>query len=150
MVELFELDSRQKNVIYELVQSGASVPLEVTGSSMMPFLKPNSDVVWLKKSTEDSFSFGNILLFERADGSIVLHRIRKVLKDGRLVMNGDSQPWCETVCREQVIACVYKIRKGGKSVSCNSLLYKLKNILWYPTLHFRPFMKKIKHKFRRK
>lgn len=134
-------------LIKELIEIDAAVPLCITGSSMMPTLKPGRDSVLLEKCTEASFRIGKILLFERKDGSLVLHRIRKI-RGGTLIMNGDSHVWCESISREQAIACVSHIIRNEKKISCNSAVEKLRNILWYPTLPFRAFLKKIRKVFR--
>ncbi len=129
--------------IKEMADSGVSVPLAVTGSSMMPLLKPGRDIVWLEPCDKGSVKRGTILLFERADGTLVLHRARKI-RNGRLLMNGDALSWSETVEFVQIIACVNKIERNGKMLDCNSLQMKLRDAFWYPTRPFRPFLKKIR------
>lgn len=133
--------------IKELVQAGTAVPLCVTGSSMMPFLRPCRDVVWLKEAEESSFKVGDILLFERSDGSLVLHRVRKLLHGGRLLMNGDALTECEVIERAQVIASVFEITAEDKKIRCDSFGSKLQRILWHPTLKIRPYLKKMRSAF---
>ncbi len=150
MIEVFNIGRKNVDDIYKMIKNGASVPIMVTGSSMMPFLKPNSDMVLLEGCSNNSFKAGDILLFRRADGKAVLHRLRKINSNGSLVMNGDSQVYSETVMPQDVIARAKKIVKEKKITDCDSKGFRFMFRLWYPTLHFRPTMKKIKKAFNRK
>ena len=117
-------------IIEDTVKKGGSMPLVVTGNSMNPFMKDGRDTVWLEACKESDYRRGKILLFRREDGKIVLHRVKKVLHDGILVMHGDAQYWCEEIKEEQVLAVVTFIERNGKKTSCNSLTYKIKIELW--------------------
>lgn len=147
-LKIIEMNSAEGcGVVEELLKNGSNVHLCVTGSSMMPFLAPNRDVVVLRSCKDDSFKFGQILLFKRSDGRLVLHRIRKI-KGNTLTMNGDSQVWCESIHKEQAVACVAQVIKNGKCIEAESVRYKLWAILWYPTRPIRLFMKKIRNAFK--
>ena len=73
-------------VLEEILASGGSASIVVSGSSMRPFLKGGRDIVCLRTCTEKDLKQGQILLFKRPDQSLVLHRVRSILPDGRLVM----------------------------------------------------------------
>lgn len=146
-LNVIEMDSAAgSDFIKRLLEENAVVPLCVTGSSMMPTLKPGRDSVLLEKCSEASFRTGQILLYERSDCSLVLHRIRK-RQGEKLIMNGDSHCWCESIRREQAIACVSHIIRNDKRISCNCAAAKVWNILWYPTRILRPFLKRIRKVF---
>lgn len=136
-------------IIEDTVNKGGSIPLVVTGKSMNPFLKDGKDTVWLEACTESSFKRGKILLFRREDGKIVLHRVRKVMPDGVLVMNGDAQYWCENIKKEQALAVVTYIEKNGKNKPCNSLIYKIKIEVWQLSKPLRPFIFRVQRKIKR-
>ena len=127
-------------VLAEILFSGGSVSLVVSGSSMLPFLKNGRDAVRLRACTEQDLRWGQILLFKRQDQSMVLHRIRRILPDGRLVMNGDGQAWCETISADQVIAMVSEVERNGRKMSCDCGWFRLWNLLWYPTRPVRPVL----------
>ena len=96
---------------------------------------------------------GRILLFRRRDGSLILHRVRKI--DGNtLVMNGDAQDWCERILPHQVIAAVEYIKMGNKNVKYNSPLLRIWDCPWYPTYPVRRrlfgFISKLKNQKRDK
>lgn len=122
-----------------VLEGGGSVPLTVTGNSMLPFLKDKRDTVWLRET--DKPKRGQILLFRRQDGSFILHRLRRIRRDGTLVMNGDAQSWCEIISPDQVLACVTAFsRPGKKTVSADGFPVRLRDLLWYPTRPIRPFL----------
>ena len=128
----------------DAISAGGRICLVVTGSSMTPFLKHERDRVCLCAWEEKDRKCGQILLFQRQDQSLVLHRIRKILPDGKLLMNGDAQRWCETISAEQVLAVVTSIERKGQHISCNSIWFWLWNWLWYPTRPIRPILFKLR------
>ncbi len=117
-----------------IISSDAEFPLTVTGSSMAPLMKDGHTVVLLTK--EFIPAKGRILLFKRTDGSLILHRVRKIGKD-YLVMNGDAQGWCEVIKPEQAIAAVSYIKIMGRNVKYNAPLLRIWDSLWYLTFPIR-------------
>lgn len=136
-------------IIEDTIKAGGCVPLVVTGSSMNPFLKDGKNTVWLKACTEEDLRRGKILLFRRTDGKIVLHRVRKVLSDGELVMNGDAQYWCENIKKEQAVAVVTYIEKNGKKKSCDSLVYRTVIEVWQLLKPLRPWIFRVQRKIQK-
>lgn len=128
--------------IKESLKSGASVPLTVTGSSMMPLLKPQRDIVWLEQCDMRQIKKGDILLFERGNGKPVLHRVRKIENDV-LIMNGDALYWTEPIEKTQVIACVKKFERNKKMFTCESKKIKLWNMIWYITRPVRLILRRL-------
>lgn len=122
------------------INKGGAMPLLVTGNSMRPFIRDGKHTVWLEACKDSDFKRGKILFFRRADGRFVLHRVRKVLSDGELVMNGDAQYWCENIKKEQAVAVVTYIEAKGKKISCNSLRYKIKIEIWQLLKPVRPYI----------
>ncbi len=123
--------------IEDTIKDGGCVPLVVTGSSMNPFFVDGKDTVWLRTCTDADLARGKVLLFKRKEGSLVLHRVRKVLPNGELLMNGDAQSWCEKINIEQVIAVVGEVERHGKKKSCE------KNTLWQMFKPIRPYIMRI-------
>ena len=130
-------------IIEETVNSGGSMPLVVTGNSMRPFMKDGRDTVWLEACRNSDIRRGKILLFRRKNGKFVLHRVRKVLSGGIIVMNGDAQHWCEEINKEQVIAVVTHIEKDGRKQSCQSLTYRIRSEIWQLLMPFRYYIFRI-------
>lgn len=128
----------------DAISAGGRICLVVTGSSMTPFLKHERDRVCLCAWEEKDRKCGQILLFQKPNQSLVLHRIRKCLPDGKLLMNGDAQRWCETISAEQVLAVVSSVERKGRHISCSSIWFWLWNWLWYPTRPIRPILFKLR------
>lgn len=149
MEKLIYSSAEFAEIIEDTIKAGGFVPLVVTGNSMNPFLKDGKDTVWLKACTESDFKRGKILLFRRTDGKIVLHRVRKVLPDGELVMNGDAQYWCENIKKEQAVAVVAFIEKNGKKKSCDSLIYRMRTEAWQILKPLRPYIFRIQRKIKK-
>lgn len=123
----------------KILASGASCLLTVTGSSMVPFLRHGQDTVVLAPPTPERLKPGRILFFRRETGTYILHRLRRVEKNGSFQVCGDAQRWTERVWRPQVIGVVVAVRrKDGRMVDCGGLSWRLRSALWYPTRPFRP------------
>lgn len=140
--------SQLTQTIKDIISSGGSFPLEVTGTSMQPFLVQGRDIVWLRSCEDQDIRKGAILLFERRDKSLVLHRVISLLPDGVIVMNGDGQTWCEKIRFSQVVAVVSAVETNGKQVSCDARRYKLKTSLWMMAKPVRGYIMKIRKIFR--
>ena len=138
-IKIHTIDAlRDAEALAEILSTGAVFPLVVTGSSMMPFLKEGRDTVRLRQT--DQLHRGKIIFFRRKNGEFVLHRIRRIYPDGRLLVNGDAQKWCESVCRDQVLAEVISISRDGREILPDSMRSRILRALWYPTRIFRPLI----------
>ena len=104
--------------------------LTVTGYSMSPTLKHERDQVILVSRTCRPEKKGEIVLFCRPFGDCILHRIKKELPDGRLMMNGDIQSWCEVIRREQIVAVVSEMVRKERRISCDNRVYRAYVWLW--------------------
>ena len=112
------------------------VTIPVAGGSMVPFLH-NGDTVCLDL-LDSPPKKGDILLYQRASGRYILHRVRKVRKDGALIMVGDAQQELEvlpsvTMVRARVTAARHK----GKPCNPGSLRWWIYQHIWMWLLPFR-------------
>ena len=98
-----------------LLDTGALLPLQITGSSMTPFLVPGRDSVMLEKPKR-SLRTGEMVLYQRDNGAYVLHRIVRRPQNGTFSIIGDGQDQIETGIREEQIFAVvrYATRKGKR------------------------------------
>lgn len=141
--ERFLVDRELNDEFAALLENGGRVPLKVTGTSMLPLLSPRRSIVVLVGNCEKTLRRGDILLFRRNAGEgFILHRLRRILPDGHLIMNGDAQSWCEIIDRSKVIARVEEIQNQNKIYKSDGALMRIYNIIWYPTLRFRPMLLK--------
>ena len=124
-----------------LAEGRTNIPIPVTGGSMVPFLH-SGDTAYL--SLPDSpLKKGDIVLYQRSSGRYILHRIRKVRKDGSLIIVGDAQQEQELLpSQSQVRARVTSIIHKNKPCTPNSLRWWMYSHLW---LWLRP----IRHRLMR-
>lgn len=111
-------------LIRERLAAGQAVELSPRGISMQPMLREGRDTVILSAVTAPLRRF-DIPLYQREDGSFVLHRIVRI-EDGAYICIGDNQFRPEERVRDaQIIAVVTAYRRGGRLRSLTSLGYRL-------------------------
>ncbi|MEE0265433.1 MAG: S24/S26 family peptidase [Acutalibacteraceae bacterium] len=130
-------------VIEKTVSENGTFPLTVTGTSMTPTLYSNRDIVHLVSTAVKPYKKYDIVLFKRNNGTVVLHRIIKILDDNMLLINGDSQTWTEEINDTQIIAVVKSFKRKGRLVDCDNLLYRIRMSLWCKARRIRPFLFKV-------
>ena len=90
------------DTVCELLQQGqCHVAIPVTGGSMVPFLH-SGDMAYLDLP-DTPLKKGDIVLYTRENGRYILHRIKKVNKDGSFIMVGDAQQKLELLPRQELI-----------------------------------------------
>ena len=100
-------------VLIYIFKSGKDVSVTVTGSSMAPFLAHLRDSIIVSPPPRQ-FHRGDMVFFQRQDGSYVMHRIHH-LKEGKLYLVGDNQTEIEgPIDPEQVFGIVRKVIRNGK------------------------------------
>ncbi len=137
----------------ELLKAGAELPLSVSGASMLPFLYPGRDAVFLKAPSGE-FKRGDILLYRRTNGRYILHRLQSI-EGGGLYFAGDAQDVIEgPVLPEQVVGTVTKVRRRGRYIGKKSPVWLFYKYVWRLSLGGRRRMftlfRRIKNTFGRK
>ena len=121
-----------------LAQGHSSVAVPVAGGSMVPFLH-NGDTVYLNVP-QNPLKRGDIVLYTRANGRYILHRIWKVCPDGSFLMVGDAQQELEHLpSREQIHAIVTSARHKGK-------LLRPKSLRWWAYKHIWLWLRPVRHR----
>ena len=136
-------------IIKETLGSSLPFVLSVTGNSMRPTLRSSGDKVELLSKKKRAVKKGEIIFFERENGTCVMHQVLKVEGD-ILTVNGDAQPWTETLDVSQVVGVANRLCRKGKWVSCDSFFYKLYSGLVMHTLIVRKVYVKVRRKLRKK
>lgn len=135
--------SDYEDLIREVLASGGEFRLYPHGISMLPLLRQGRDSVSLRQ-VDSPIRKGDILFYQRPDGSFVLHRVRAVKPDG-LTMIGDNQTLPERgVSPDWVIGRVTRIFRDDKEVICDGLRYSLYRKLWQFTI-LRGLLLKLYH-----
>lgn len=121
----------------QLLLEAESVPLIITGNSMAPFLIHGRDTVYLSKITQPPKK-GDMVLFRRASGAYVLHRIYR-RRNGVYDLVGDGQQTIEPGIRhEQMLAIVNLVRRKGKLLRKGSFWWEFFEHIWPALLPLRP------------
>lgn len=137
------------------LENGGRSNLLVTGVSMHPILRHRRDRVELIPPPE-TLRRGDLILYQRADGQYVLHRIVSKPKEGAFVCSGDNQWTPEDVTATQVVALVDVYIRKGKAISANAWPCRLYVWLWValfpvrkPLLQFRRYLGRLRKRVRK-
>lgn len=123
-------------VLKELIEEGKEVSMMISGSSMNPFLIHHRDYILMKKP-EDQLKSGNMVFFQRVDGSYVMHRIHHIDQEGKLFIIGDAQDEMEgPIDQGQVFAIITKVQRNGKWIKPGDFWWEFFEHIW---LHLIPF-----------
>lgn len=136
------------NELIAITDEGYEVPLNITGNSMLPFLKPNRDRVMLKKFCPPA-ERGDILLYRRPNGDYVLHRVTKANEKG-IFFSGDIQGIEEgPVSENDIYAVVSKAFRNGKWTEPGKADWDFFKNHWHRTLKLRRLFGNVYRRFGR-
>jgi signal peptidase len=124
-------------IIVDALARGSSVRMTVTGKSMQPFLR-NNDVAVLKAVDEGPIRAGEIVLARRADGTCIIHRVRRVSPAG-FHLAGDAQRDIEgPLPHASIVARVPAIIRSGKEIRLDRGIRRLAGLLWIRSAPLAP------------
>jgi len=131
MAELF-------SVIAPILERGDTAKIKVSGFSMYPLLSSRRDSVLLTKC--DQVKVGDVPLYQRDDGSFVLHRIMRE-ENGAYALMGDNELKEEyPVYPDQIVAVAKGFYRKERFLPCDGFLYRLYSLFWRKTVKWRPFL----------
>ena len=114
----------------------AVVPIK--GTSMMPLLKEGRDRVELKPYCHERLKKGDVVLYKKNDGTLVLHRIIKTENGEFFTVLGDHQfNNDEWVNKNQIIAVACGFFIKGRYVNEKTRQYRLYKKIWLCNLNVR-------------
>lgn len=127
------------DIVREEIIEGREICIGAKGGSMRPFIRDGMDELILRRCNEQSFRKGAILLAELGAQRQVAHRVWHT-HTGEIVLRGDANPRLTELCgRNEVIAEVVAVVRGGKRVDRGSLCWNCYRHLWPRT----PFMRRL-------
>lgn len=92
-------------------RTGAPLLLPVTGTSMLPLLRPGDQVVVTPGG--QPYPVGALIVFPQA-GQLVVHRVvRRLARERRLLTKGDHGPFDPPILATEVIGVVTAIERAG-------------------------------------
>ena len=123
-----------------LLEQGQSIQIQPQGYSMYPMFVPGRDAAVIEGVGGARLKRGDVVLYRREGGILVLHRIYRVRKDG-FYMVGDNQSEVEGPLRESQIKGILTgfVRKG-KYRSVRNPVYRLASRLWLFLRPVRPVL----------
>lgn len=114
----------------------AVVPIK--GTSMWPLLKEGDS--WVQVAARDGrqLKAGDVVLYRREDGQLVLHRILRVEQADTYLLCGDHQ-WKsnEYVKDGQILAVAQAFSRNGHCFGEHTWWYRLYRIIWNGNLTVR-------------
>ena len=117
-------------VIRQATEAGGELLIYPTGDSMRPTIRPErGDGVLL--CALDRVQRGDILLYRRASGEFVLHRVIGVTKKGSFILKGDAQFAKEYVGKDcELIAKAKRIVRKRDEHLFPALFGRIYRVLW--------------------
>ena len=110
----------------------------IAGTSMMPLLKEGRDRVELEPCSQERLKKGNVVLYKKNDGTLVLHRIIKTENREFFTVLGDHQfKNAERVNKNQIIAVACGFFIKGRYVTEKTRWYRMYKKIWLCNLNFR-------------
>ncbi|MBQ7433261.1 MAG: S24/S26 family peptidase [Lachnospiraceae bacterium] len=124
------------STLRQIVENGQEVSLKISGSSMMPFLIHERDMI-LFGPVKGELKKGDMVFFQRQEGQFVMHRICKITPEGYYIV-GDAQVVIEgPIKREQIFAKVNRARRKGKWIDENDFWWKFFEKVWIRIIPLR-------------
>ena len=122
-----------------LLEEGATLTLPVQGSSMAPFLVDQRDTVQIEKPTAP-LKTGDIVLYQRANGTYILHRICAV-QEYSYTLIGDAHTFRESGIKEhQIFGIVVNAQRKGITQHPGSFWWEFFARIWVRIIPLRPFL----------
>ena len=110
----------------------------IAGTSMLPLLKEGRDRVELEPCSQERLKKGDVVLYKKNDGTLVLHRIIKTENREFFTVLGDHQfKNAERVNKHQIIAVACGFFIKGRYVTEKTRWYRLYKKIWLCNLNFR-------------
>ena len=110
----------------------------ITGTSMLPLLKEGRDLVELESCSQERLKKGNVVLYKKNDGTLVLHRIIKTENGEFFTVLGDHQfKNAERVNKNQIIAVACGFFIKGRYVNEKTRWYRMYKKIWLSSLTVR-------------
>ena len=120
ILNLDEMD----DIISAVIKNDGKVSIIASGVSMEPFIKNKKDVVTLIGAGR-KLRKGDVPLYRRGNGKVVLHRVIGEDKNG-YIMRGDNQ-WTNEygIKDENILALLYSVKKGSREFKKDSASCRL-------------------------
>ncbi|MBR4727389.1 MAG: S24/S26 family peptidase [Clostridia bacterium] len=134
----------------EYLRENGSLTYSNVGVSMLPLLRQGRDLLTLQAKGQARCKVGDVALFRRESGQLVLHRIVAV-RDADYVLRGDNCTGDEPgVTDAQILGVMTGYVRGGRTHSITEPRYRLYSYLILHTARLRIPILKVRHRIRRR
>ena len=126
------------NITYEeeLERHGSFIFKNV-GTSMMPLLRQHKDLFLIESKNSREIRKYDVVLYKRANGQYVLHRILKLGKND-YVLCGDHQYRREYgIYNNQILGVLTRVIRDNKTIEVSYWKYKLYVHIWCDLFYIR-------------
>lgn len=147
-MEIQKSDKEQEKMnIEKVLEEKGYLMTAPFGTSMLPFIRPQRDIIVVRKYQGEA-KCRDVILYRRVGGKLVLHRILEVGADS-YVLCGDNQYIKEYgVKKEQVLGVLEGVYRDEKYIDCKKCRgYKVYVRLWCKSLFMRRIILKVKWTF---
>lgn len=128
-MECEKMDGKKVNIEL-LLREGKTVQIFPQGFSMYPMLVPGRDEAVIAAVDTEKLHRGDVALYRRKSGLLVLHRIWKKKKDG-FYMVGDHQTQIEgPIEPEQFVGVLVAFVRNGRRIDVKNPMYRAAAGLW--------------------
>ena len=129
---------KQTGNIEQCLKDMGFAVVPISGTSMWPLLKEGKSQVQLVSGRTKQLKKGDIVLYRRKDGTLVLHRIVKIVKKNTYLVCGDHQ-WKleEQIGEDQILAAAQGFFINGRYIDEKTWWYRLYKKFWNGNLTMR-------------
>lgn len=106
------------------------------GTSMMPLLRQNRDLMVIDKRPEGRLKKYDAVLYRRGE-KYILHRILKVTKKDYVICGDNCRRLEYGIADEDILGVLRAVIRDGKEISVNNRCYKVYVHLWCDLRHIR-------------
>ena len=109
-------------LMQEQIENGGEVKFSPKGISMLPLIKEGRDSVILKKAPDHLKKY-DVVLYRRANGDFVLHRVVGVKKDCYIMCGDNQYSYEKNVSKDSILAIMTGLWQGDKYISVEDAEY---------------------------
>ena len=115
----------------ELGENGVEIPMKIPlhGSSMKPLIRPEKDKVEIMPLVREPL-VGDIVMFRRADGKNIVHRVCRVFPDGIQTWGDNCRRADAPIKREDIYGIIASMERNGKTYQLDTDRQRAYGIIW--------------------
>ena len=121
-----------------------NVKIQLNGNSMYPLIRKMRDYVTISPINR-KIKRGDIVLFRRADGKYVVHRVKKINGSSVQTMGDNCSLPDHEITAERVIGYVTCVHRDSKTLNVDTLIWRKFGLLWLRLLPLRKLVSSVKN-----